>query len=173
MQSKLTATRWHLQKLTRSIERLEKGSIVRHVPTGTGIRAFQKDAAAKWRQQERARELRSQRKLVEMGLLKILRTGKNAEARLTADGRVEALKDRIITQANTLSEGWVCVVVFDIPEDVKTLRKAFRRFLKQAGFKQLQLSVWVTPKDVVTNLSQLIEQLKIQKWVHVFLGIKR
>lgn len=37
------------------------------------------------------------------------------------------------------------VVTFDIPESHRTARSALRRLLKQLGFKQLHLSVWVHP----------------------------
>jgi DNA-binding transcriptional regulator PaaX len=93
--------------------------------------------------------------------------------RLTKNGCIQMLKDRICFQQRRLSEGWSCVIVFDIPEDAKTLRASFRRFLKQAGFHPLQLSVWITDKDVVKDLSCLVKRLDIERWVQLFVGIKQ
>ncbi len=170
MIKQIPKSRFYLQKLTHRIERLEQTPIIGHVATGTGVRAASKDTAAWFKKQDRLRDLRHQRHLVEAGLIEILDAGQEAEIRLTKDGVIAALKDRIVLEKTTLDDGWLCFVVFDIPEDVRELRKSFCRFLKSGGFRQLQRSVWVSQKDVVKDLSALIKQLKIGKWVRVYVA---
>lgn len=59
------------------------------------------------------------------------------------------------------------MVVFDIPESERRTRNFFRRFLKEAEFKQLQKSVWITRKDVFCELEDLIKSFGNKKWVYL------
>lgn len=69
-----------------------------------------------------------------------------------------------------LKNGAVCLVVFDIPEQARKSRDAFRGFLRAAGFSLAQRSVWSTDLDVLKDVSRFIEDVGIGKWVQVFVG---
>lgn len=92
--------------------------------------------------------------------------GKNLELYLTEKGKKEALRYSILNCNNHLRDKY-CIVVFDIPETERNIRNFFRRFLKDAEFIALQKSVWVTQKDVMRNLMELIRVAGAEKWIHV------
>ena len=48
------------------------------------------------------------------------------------------------------------IVIFDIPEQKRTIRNLFRRNLKKWGFKPLQKSVWISKKNVTEKLFSYI-----------------
>lgn len=170
MAKKLPKTRYHLQKLTKRIERLESLKPFSGVSSGTGVRAAAYEAGNAARLRRQADELRRERALVRAGLLEIERCGSEALYRLTKDGLVQVLKDRIILEQNEILDGTVCYVVFDVPEDVKRTRNGFRDFLKNSGFTQLQQSIWSTTKDVAETMSGLIDVLGLAKWIRVLVG---
>lgn len=57
------------------------------------------------------------------------------------------------------------IILFDIPENNRNVRQLLRNRLKEWGFKQWQKSVWVTKKDVMVSLKNLIIELKLEKQV--------
>lgn len=59
------------------------------------------------------------------------------------------------------------IVMFDIPENKRTVRDLLRRRLKEWGFKQWQKSLWVTKKDVTDKLRKIVHDLEINNWVAV------
>ena len=73
-----------------------------------------------------------------------------------------------LKQAPPTPRGYCTLVIFDIPEDVKQARQVLRLFLKNGGFKQLQKSVWMLNRDVVTILRQFIAEHNLTAWVRVF-----
>lgn len=79
-----------------------------------------------------------------------------------------ALKEKIICSNKRLLGGKMSLVVFDFPEVAKKARNAFRSFLKEAGFAQKQLSVWISTKNVGDELRALIQILHLNKWVEVY-----
>jgi len=76
-----------------------------------------------------------------------------------------------ILQVNNFKEedwdGRLRVVMFDIPENKKTVRNLLRRRLVQWGFIKWQQSVWLTKMNVTDQLRKLITNLEIEKWVIV------
>lgn len=64
-------------------------------------------------------------------------------------------------------DGIYRIVLFDVPENNRTIRDLFRRRLKDWGFKNWQRSVWVNKRNATQKLRQLILQLGIEKWVSV------
>ena len=64
-------------------------------------------------------------------------------------------------------DGKVRIVIWDIPESKRRVRDLLRRRLKEWGFKAWQRSVWVSKKNVTTQLKNLINELGIEKWVAV------
>lgn len=59
------------------------------------------------------------------------------------------------------------IIIFDIPEQQRHVRRVLRSKLKEWGFKQWQKSVWVTKKDIMSPPKVLIEELKAQKWIAI------
>ena len=70
-----------------------------------------------------------------------------ATAQITAEGigRLEELEFNNLSLGEEPWDGLWRVVTFDIPESHRTARSALRRLLRQLGFKQLHLSVWIHP----------------------------
>jgi len=56
-------------------------------------------------------------------------------------------------------------ISFDIPEKLKKLRDAFRRAIKNLGFKQIQKSLWVINKDVYQLVQEIALELKVEKYI--------
>lgn len=56
-----------------------------------------------------------------------------------------------------LSNNKSIMVIFDIPENRKNIRNAFRRDLKLLGYEQLQKSVWLSSYDVLRETEELID----------------
>lgn len=123
--------------------------------------------------EERYQQERALRKQVEyLRRKKFLKTKKTEEGlliELSDEGRVELMK-RLIRERSTLKDGQVCLVVYDVPNAGNLGRDALRYFLKRAGFKQVQRSVWSTDKDVVHEVIEFIKSSKITKWVEVYLA---
>ena len=117
------------------------------------------------------KEIQARKQIYELKRQKIarlLKKGNEVEFELTDKGRIEVLKRKVLTTAEVLSDNQVCLVSFDIPENVKKVRFIFRRFLLQIGFKQVHLSVMQTKLDVVEPLRQLIDMLDISRWVKIY-----
>lgn len=82
---------------------------------------------------------------------------------LTESGKKRILKyhlDEMSIKAPRSWDGKWRVVIFDIPEDLKTARDVMREKLKNLGLYQLQKSVWVYPhpcQDEVDFVSHVYE----------------
>lgn len=107
--------------------------------------------------------------------LKLQRTfyrAKSEKLLLYSGNEIEfTLKGRCYVQpfiAEKLSKNAQLMVIFDIPEEFAGRRQRFRNLLKQLGFKQIQLSVWITDKDHRTILFESIEEIGLQQWVQLF-----
>ncbi len=57
------------------------------------------------------------------------------------------------------------LIFFDIPEPEKNKRNALNLKLKQLGFKQLQISIWVHPFPARIEIEAVTEALDIRKYV--------
>lgn len=89
---------------------------------------------------------------------------------LSNDAVIEYLK-LSISQVNLNTHHNETLVIFDIPEVARNARQRFRRLLKKLGFRQAQLSVWSSLKDISPQMHSLITVLGIQKWVNVYRAI--
>lgn len=92
--------------------------------------------------------------------------------RLTDQGKIERLS-RTLHERPKLEGTTTCLVLFDFPESVRYSRDAFRHFLKTSGFQMAQRSVWMTDRDVASEVLLFVQQTKIEKWVDVFVGEKK
>lgn len=91
---------------------------------------------------------------------------------LSNEGKVE-LRKRSMRERPKLPDGFMCLVLFDFPVEARHGRDAFRRFLKNAGFEQVQKSAWRSDRDVIEDVHQFVEASKIEAWVEVFLARKQ
>lgn len=57
------------------------------------------------------------------------------------------------------------IIIFDIPESQRAVRRVLRYRLKGWGFVPWQKSVWATKQDVMNKLKLLIKELNINKWI--------
>lgn len=100
--------------------------------------------------------------------LKLKKEGNNIMFEFTKNGVVYTLKNMIINNNHELPEGRVCIVVFDIPEDMRAVRSSLRRMLKQSDFYMIQKSVWESNRDVIDDLRALFNVLKVDQYVRVY-----
>ncbi len=61
-----------------------------------------------------------------------------------------------------------CLVVFDIPETKRKLRKTLRHFLRYAGFIPIQKSVWISKFNAGEAISKLLSTKGSKHWVRVY-----
>ncbi|KKU25408.1 MAG: hypothetical protein UX39_C0030G0001 [Candidatus Magasanikbacteria bacterium GW2011_GWA2_46_17] len=118
------------------------------------------------------REAELRRKVSELArrrYLKVRRQGHQLMVTLTDKGYAATFVHQLRAQPPHRN-GWNTVVVFDIPEKLGSARKRFRLLLKQADFKQLQRSVWVSRQDTLSVVTDFIERNTIRRWVNVFHG---
>jgi DNA-binding transcriptional regulator PaaX len=108
------------------------------------------------------------KELEKQKLLKIQEKGKRIEIAITEKGKMKALKEEILNCSEKLPKGVVCLVTFDIPENVSKSRQILRLFLKKAGFYQIHLSVWQSENNLAKPLQTLVDDLGITKWVKVY-----
>ncbi len=106
-------------------------------------------------------------RLVKKKLIVIQEAGETLRAALTQTGENELFRLQIIHAPRCL-DGQICMVVFDIPESKKQLRKNLRDFLRYASFTPLQKSVWISARDATTPLSRLFASKKLSRWISVF-----
>ena len=64
-------------------------------------------------------------------------------------------------------DGVYRVVIWDIPESKRRLRDLLRRKLKDSEFVSIQKSVWVSKRNVTSQLRELIVELEMENWVTV------
>jgi len=56
-------------------------------------------------------------------------------------------------------------ISFDIPERLRSQRDKFRRVIKRAGFRQIQLSLWAIDKDVGDIVEMASKEYEVQDYV--------
>lgn len=57
------------------------------------------------------------------------------------------------------------IIIFDIPESQRKIRRILRGKLREWGFVVWQKSVWGTRRNIMAKLKNLILELKINQWV--------
>jgi len=86
---------------------------------------------------------------------------------LTDRGRLRALTynfDKIKID-NVKWDGKWRLIVFDIPEKLKSGRNALRERIKKLGFYELQKSVWVYPYECKNEIDFIVEFFNLRKYV--------
>lgn len=64
-------------------------------------------------------------------------------------------------------DGWWRLVIFDIPEQKRNTRDAYRKRLLNLGFGKLQQSVWISPNDLLNKAEQLAERLGLLDCIYI------
>ena len=96
-------------------------------------------------------------RLRESGLAATARSaGKLPALRLTEEGRKHLpVYYRPDLQWNSTWNGIWYMLIFDVPEKERSYRDSLRRFLKRLRMGCLQKSVWITPRDIRPEYSDL------------------
>ena len=117
--------------------------------------------------QERRNRYRALKRLEEKRLLTVKKIADQYHIALTDEGMQQAfwLKAHAV---GFLEEGIVSMVIFDIPETHRNIRKRIRTFLSDLGFLPIQQSVWVSPYDISNELIDLFNSVKVSRWVRVY-----
>ncbi len=113
---------------------------------------------------------RSLNSLCDAGLV-IKKVDKNGEIifSLTKKGLNSIQKeciDEIVIKKSKKWDGKWRVVVFDIPENLRSARDSIRNYLNKIGFIKLQNSVFVYPLDCFDILSKIVEVYNVQDFIH-------
>ena len=86
----------------------------------------------------------------------------------TGESKVGCLKLKGM-QKKKLPNDQLLMVFFDIPEQKRKARDAFRGMLKVLSFEQLQKSIWVTPYNVLKEVKGLLNEYNIKQYVKLLL----
>lgn len=100
----------------------------------------------------------------------VFKDEKNTEITLSLKGKIACIRTKIL-RADLLSTDKVCLVVFDIPESKRRLRRFLRGFLDECGFIPLQKSVWISQLDVVKELTEFFEFLGFEEYISVYTAL--
>lgn len=57
------------------------------------------------------------------------------------------------------------IIIFDIPESQRKIRRILRGKLRQWGFVAWQKSVWATKRNIMEKLKKLITELNVNEWI--------
>lgn len=123
---------------------------------------------AQWRKQERKRTREYLERLQKQKLLVIRKVGETFHIRFSTEGAIIVLKDRILKKETLLPDGERCLVSFDVPESIRSVRWSIRDLLKKAKFKQVHKSVWVSDRDVCGELRELARLLHADRGMKVY-----
>lgn len=118
-------------------------------------------------ERQRAIKRRSIRRLAKSGYLLAEETADGLVFVLSEKGAVEYLRKRV-HDANVMDGDEVCMVVFDIPEKFRSLRRELYTFLVEAGFLPHQKSIFIAPYDAFDPLAELFALKGAGHWIHVY-----
>ncbi len=116
------------------------------------------------------KEIQALERLRKARFIKVKKQKDGYYVALSDRGEIEIVKQRVRNGRTPLQRGWICLVVFDIPEQAKEVREDFRRLMKRCGFTMLQQSVWMSSHDVEQDMRRLVYLLGVGEWVKVFVG---
>ena len=148
---------------------IELAEFTRALGSGYGP-AFQKGGAgyvSELKKLSQERELRNVlHQLKKQKYITEYKLGQRLMLKLTNKGVHATLATRLKV-APSLKRGECTLVAFDIPRTQNEARRQFRWLLRQGGFIKLQQSLWVSRADCHQTLTQLIQELKLQRWVSI------
>ena len=90
------------------------------------------------------------------------------DLQLLQKGREELLRQFPLLEWRKLPwDGKWRVVMYDLPEKIKSKRDLLRTWLQKLGFGQWQMSVWVSPHPVISQISQILIQTGLDQYCSV------
>lgn len=93
--------------------------------------------------------------------------------RLTTQGKDKTIRDfPLLAMQNRVWDRKWRIIMFDIEETQRRARDTLRNKLKELGFGMLQESVFVTPYDVVADLTEFINYIGLLDAVYVLEATK-
>lgn len=106
------------------------------------------------------------------GWLRPQRQGRNSLYTLTPKARrlLEEGERRIFEPRGQSWDGQWRIVVYSLPEAKRDLREALRRRLNWLGFGPLAPGTWLSPRDRLTELGALLDDLDARPYVQCFAG---
>ena len=108
--------------------------------------------------------------LKKKGYIKIKNLEQTEGVMLTDSGLERAIRAmRLFTQRKKRNDGRWQMIIFDIPEEKRKLRRMLRGYLTYLGYQMLQQSVWVCPYDMEKETEQFLREYSIDPYVKLFL----
>lgn len=108
--------------------------------------------------------------LSEQGYIRIKSLEATKGIILTRKGAKKALRAKRRTkEKQKRKDGHWVMIIFDIPENKRSLRDFLRSALIELGYMPLQKSVWVCPYDVYQETEEAIKTYKVIRYVKLFL----
>ncbi|OGD94381.1 hypothetical protein A2697_00175 [Candidatus Curtissbacteria bacterium RIFCSPHIGHO2_01_FULL_41_44] len=111
---------------------------------------------------------KSIRQLRLKGYIETEKSGRQIFLKLTDKGRQEIIVKKLLEEK--IWDGKKRLVIFDIPEKHRILRRTLRVMLKEWQFIPLQKSVWIGNKSVEKELTKFLNGVGFSHWVKVFVG---
>ncbi|PIS21435.1 hypothetical protein COT51_02810 [candidate division WWE3 bacterium CG08_land_8_20_14_0_20_41_15] len=108
-----------------------------------------------------------QRLLLTSNIEKIVENGE-VFYKITNQGKLKINKKFRLNDINRKWDKKWRILIFDIPEKSRTARNILRHKLSSLGFGLLQKSVWISPYDVVREVSDFLKLHKLDKGVIFF-----
>lgn len=174
---KLANTEKFLWDLYNFIEKVEDSYARTPFPLRTIKEAFYPDLYQLRREYEKRARRKDFTKLIsylkKKGLLKVKKLKEKKALIVTSKGEEKILKIRnkliMSVPKKKRKDGKWIMVAFDIPEKRKGTRNYFRGKLEELGFQKFQKSIWITPFDVLKEIKEMIQNLRMEKNVKIFL----
>jgi len=110
------------------------------------------------------------------GLISIQKDGYDVKITITEKGEASMKKFKIANLIINKPKLWdkkIRVVIFDIPNNQRIKRNAFRGKLKELGFYSIQKSVWLHPYDCKEQIKILMDFFGLtHKYIQIFVADK-
>lgn len=101
----------------------------------------------------------------ELKRLKYIDTGDGDSIRFTDKAKIRIIDKFVAANPN---DGKRRLVSFDIPETKRTQRNAFRRSIKQMGFRQIQKSLWVCDHNIGDMVEVVSREFRVEEYIAYF-----
>lgn len=153
----LRAARWYLGLLKVAIDGVTLDEFIQLIREDDPWKVYSRRSV-----QARLNRLSSK------GLIDRSKQGREVTYKISDKGlsSLEELNFHKIEVTSVWDKRWR-IVIFDIPEVRSGSRYAIRRLLKQLGFKQLQLSVWIHPLPCLDQFNKIRVAYGIQEHIHL------
>lgn len=126
-------------------------------------------------QTEQDRAIDKQKETIKLmqknGLIKIIGQGDSYLVGLTFQGIAALLRVKL-RGIDALPKGSVCMVVFDVPEKKRIIRRQLCRLLEEVGFIRIQRSVWVSQLDAAELLKEFFLAKNIIRWIRIYTSVE-